>query len=218
MRTNFTGRLRAALLIWTGLTLLPAWLVTIRGLFDGEDYAWGVTDEIKGRGTSGYYFIAPLTALFGLSILALGWRGAMRPFHIMLAAWNVPLGILASLAALRNQEALRLRGDTLGVDVSLAHIAPAALGSVAAGSVALAALDKPGESEVQRKSPNRSLLTIALAVVPIQFLLLRAGKQHGLTDKFGVILTISQWALINVGLAKRSPSGTLPTSLPVQRA
>ena len=204
MATSFNGRLRTALLVWTGLTLLPAWLVTIRGLFDGEEYAWGVTNKIKGRGTTGYYFVAPLTAIFGLSILALGWRGVMRPFHIMLAAWNVPLGVLASLAAVRNREALRLRGDTLGVDVSLAHVAPAALGTVAAGSIALAILDKPSESDIQRSGPNRRLLTIALMVAPLQFLLLRTGRQHGLTDKLGVVLTIAQWALINVGLAKRS--------------
>jgi hypothetical protein len=39
--------------------------------------------------------------------------------------------------------------------------------------------------------------------MPIQFALLRTGKQHGLTDKLGVILTICQWTLINLGLRGR---------------
>lgn len=195
-------RLRTVLLIWTAATFLPAWLVTIRGLFDGEAYAWGVTETIKGRGISGYYPVAPAAALLGLSILTLGWRGAMRPFHLLLALWHIPLGVLASVAARRNRGALRLQGDTLGIDISLATVAPIVLGAAATGSACLALLERktiPAASS----PPNRPILTAAAALLPVQFVLLRNGEQNGLTDKLGVVLIIIQWVLINVGLAVR---------------
>jgi hypothetical protein len=203
MLGKVAGALRTVLLIWTGLMFLPAWLVTVRGLFDGEAYAWGVTERIRGNGTGGYYFLAPLLALYGLGLLALGWRGVTRPFHLLLALWHIPIGVGASLAARNNREALRIKGDTLGVDVSLADVAPVVLGGVAAGSLALAALD-PQDRALRGLPPrNRKLPALALAALPLQFILLRTGKHHGTTDKLGVILTISQWFLINVALALR---------------
>ncbi len=198
-----SAKLRNILLIWTGLSFLPAWLVTIRGLFDGDDYAWGVTERIRGRGAGGYYFLAPLTAFYGLALLALGWRGALRPFHIMLAIWHVPLGVIASVAALRNRDMLRLQGDTLGIDISLAKVAPVLFGSVAAGTLVLAVADQPEQQIPAWTTQNRRLLGLALSLVPLQFILLRSGKHHGPTDKIGVVLTIGQWLVINVGLAIR---------------
>jgi hypothetical protein len=197
------GVLRAALLIWTGLTFLPAWLVMIRGLFDGEAYSWGFSERIRGSGAGGSYPIIPPLVLYGLTLLALGWRGARRPFHVLLMLWHLPLGIAASLATRRNREALRLQGDTLGIDISLADIAPAVLGGIGLSAALLAALDGASPPGTRRPGVNKRLLGIAIGVMPIQFALLRTGKQHGLTDKLGVILTICQWTLINLGLRGR---------------
>ena len=204
-----SGRLRTLLLIWTGLTFLPAWLVTVRGLLEGDDYAWGVNETFSGRGTSGSYVACPAAAIFGLCILSAGWRGVMRPFHVLLAGWHIPLGIAASVAAIRSRETLRLRGDTLGIDVSLAPVAPVVLAVAAAGSVALAVIDNPATTAARRRRPNHRRLGVALVIAPLQLLLFRAGAQHGLTDKLGVILTIGQWLLINVSLAGKpvSPVG-----------
>ena len=193
--------LRSALLIWSAVIFLPAWLITIRGRFDGESYGWEVSSRIRGRGTGGYYPIAPVTAAYGLMLLALGWRGSGRPFHLMLAAWHGPLSVAATVASRRNREALRVQGDTLGIDFSLADVAPALLGGVAMGTAALAALEQNSEAQPRRRKPNRRLLALAAAIVPAQFLLLRAGEQNGLTDKLGVLLTIVQWIVISLGLA-----------------
>lgn len=195
--------LRPALLIWSAVTFLPAWLVTIRGLFDGEDYAWGVSDRIKGRGISGPYLLAPVTALYGIALLALGWHGVKRPFHLMLAAWHGPIAIATSIAAQRNREALRLQGDTLGIDISLADVAPVMLAGVAGGTAALAGLERNPEVTPRQASGSPRLLGLALALLPAQLVLLRAGEQNGQTDKLGVLLTIAQWTLINVALARK---------------
>ncbi len=206
MSARVAGSLRRGLLIWTAITFLPAWLVTVRGIFDGADYAWGVSQRIKGRGLAWPYPLAPATAALGLTILATGWRDIRHPFHLLLTLWHLPLAVGASLAARRNREALRLRGDTLDIDISLATVAPLVLGSAAAGAVALAILerDTPAPPETH---PDRRLLMIAAALLPGQFILLRAGEQDGLSDKLGVVLTILQWVLINVGLGRSTASG-----------
>ncbi len=201
MIIRIVGILRALLLVWSGIVFLPAWLVTIRGIFDGQAYAWGVTERIKGRGIRGHYFLAPLAALYGLTMLWLGWRGSTRPFHLMLLAWHVPLGAAASIAARRNREALRFQGDTLGVDVSLAVVAPVVLAGVAAGSVALTLLDQNDRDIPGWSVRNQRLLNAALGAIPLQAVLLRIGGQDGLIDRIGVILTILQWGAINLSFA-----------------
>jgi hypothetical protein len=50
---------------------------------------------------------------------------------------------------------------------------------------------------------NTTLLTISLAVLPLQYYLLRFGPPHDTTDAIGVFLTIAQWLLINIALARR---------------
>lgn len=209
MASRIVRGLRTVLLIWTGLLFVPAWLVMIRGLFDGDAYSWGFTERIRGRGTGGSYLIVPPLVLFGLSLLVLGWRGAARPFHLLLLLLHLPLGLLVSIAARRNRDALRIQGDTLGIDVSLADVAPVIFGGAAASAIAVASLDDFDRPVAPWSRRNRNLLGVAASLVPLQFALLRFGEQHGLTDKLGVILTITQWALINVGLALREEgSGT----------
>ena len=48
---------------------------------------------------------------------------------------------------------------------------------------------------------NRVLLALTLALLPIQFFLLRVGEQHGTNDQIGVLLTMLQWVALNVALA-----------------
>jgi hypothetical protein len=49
-------------------------------------------------------------------------------------------------------------------------------------------------------------MTLVIALVPIQFLLLRFGTQHGTNDQIGVILTMVQWILLNLSfVAWQSP-------------
>jgi hypothetical protein len=44
------------------------------------------------------------------------------------------------------------------------------------------------------------LLSIAAILLPIQFILLRFGEQHGTNDQIGVILTMLQLVVLNLGL------------------
>jgi hypothetical protein len=199
-------RLLKVILIWTMLTFIIVWLPLVRGLMDGESYQWGSMFwgfQFGGRGLRGDYWLLVLQALFGLTLLYLGWRGAQQPFHWLLLLWHIPLAMEATYNSLRSPEDYRFRGDTLGVDVSLAWVGPLLFGGVALLSILWVIRDlRRGKEKVVPPwtRSNRLLLLTAVSLLPIQFFLLRYGVPHGLTDQIGVILTMLQWMLINLGL------------------
>jgi len=199
-------RLLKAILIWTVLTLIIVWLPLVRGLMDGASYQWGNSAwgfQFGGRGLGGDYWFLLLQAAFGLILLYLGWRGARQPFHWMLLLWHIQLALQSIYNSWTSPEDYRFKGDTLGVDISLAWVGPLLFGGFALLSIWWVVRDiKSGQ---QRTAPqwtltNRVLLLIAVSLLPIQFVLLRFGPQHGPADQAGVILTMLQWVIINLGL------------------
>ena len=199
-------RLLKAILIWTVLTLIIVWLPLVRGLMDGDSYQWGNSAwgfQFGGRGLGGDYWFLLIQAAFGLVLLYLGWRGARQPFHWLLLLWHIQLALQSIYNSWTSPEDYRFKGDTLGVDISLAWVGPLLFGGFALLSIWWVLRDiKSGQ---QRTAPqwtlaNRVLLLIAVSLLPIQFVLLRFGPQHGPGDQAGVILTMLQWVLINLGL------------------
>jgi len=199
-------RLLKAILIWTVLTLIIVWLPLVRGLMDGASYQWGNSAwgfQFGGRGLGGDYWFLLLQAAFGLILLYLGWRGARQPFHWLLLLWHIQLALQSIYNSGTSPEDYRFKGDTLGVDISLAWVGPLLFGGFALLSIWWVVRDI--RSGQQRTAPqwtltNRVLLLIAVSLLPIQFVLLRFGPQHGPADQAGVILTMLQWVIINLGL------------------
>jgi hypothetical protein len=171
--------------------MIFTWLPLIRGAMDGTSYAWGAGYfglRVGGSGVGGHYWLLLVQGLVGLSILALGWRGARSPFHALLLLWH---GLLASSAvhsALTNPDQYRFRGDTMGIDISLAWAGPLFFGGFFLLALLWVVRDvRRGE---RRSVPawsrsNSSWLALMLLLLPIQFALLRLGEPHGLTDKIG---------------------------------
>jgi len=209
MQTWKPDRLLKAILIWTMITAILVWLPLIRGLMDGETYQWGSAlwgIQLGGRGVGGDYWLLPLQAGFVIWLLYLGWRGAKRPFHWLLLLWHLPLSIGVTSVALRFPDDFRFRGDTFGVDVSLAWVGPLLFGGFALLSLIWVARDlrrNQPRAIMPLQHANRILLTLMLSLLPVQFALLRFGEPHGTTDKIGVLLTMLQWVGLNVAFASR---------------
>jgi hypothetical protein len=51
---------------------------------------------------------------------------------------------------------------------------------------------------------NKALGFSLIALLPIQFFLLRFGEPHGTTDQMGVVLTILQWMVVGTALRPRT--------------
>lgn len=199
-------RILKAILIWTMITMILVWLPLVRGVMDGESYQWGNSFwgmHVGGSGVGGQYWLLVLQAAFGLALLYLGWRGARQPFHWLLLLWHIPLGVQAFYDAFTSPGDYRFRGDTLGVDVSLAWVGPLFFGGFALLALFWVVRDLKKNREkvfIAWTRTNRILLVIVLSLLPIQFVLLRFGEQHGPRDQAGVILTMLQWLLITLAL------------------
>ncbi len=209
-------RLLKGILILTSATMIVTWLPLVRGIMDGSSYKWGqsfIGISLSGNGVSGQYWVLVLQAVVGISLVYLGWRGARPPFHWLLLLWNVPSAVNAFYNSIRFPEEYRFQGDTLGVDVSVAWVGPLFWGSLALLSIVWVVRDlkRGGGREVPTWTRrNTILMTLVIALVPIQFLLLRFGTPHGPNDQIGVILTMVQWILLNLSfVAWRIPVSDL---------
>jgi hypothetical protein len=207
---------------WTTLLGILFWLPLIRSVMDGSSYSWAL-GPFAGRGLGGDYgFVAAGAAVF-TTLLYLGWRG-IRPTLTVIAllALHAPLLLVTILAAIDNPDELRFRGDTLGIDISLAWVLPA----VFAGFTALMLywlLRRRSRATipVPWTRINRWLLGVAIGLLPVQFILLRGPNDA--TDPAGVIATIVQWLLIATavrpfGVARdihpQEPAGAAATTSP----
>jgi hypothetical protein len=208
-------RLLRVLLAWTAVTTLPFWLPLVRSLMDGDSYEWGFF-RFRGHGLHGDLWLPAVSVLLGLAIRWLGWRGARLPFHALLLLWLVPIGAGATVLSIMRPEDFRFEGDTMGLSIPLAPVGILLFGGFAVLAVVWVIRDL--RSGRRRESPpwtraNTILVSGLLALLPIQFILLRFGEPHGTTDKIGVVITIAQWLLVGAALRpwKAEPSPALPS-------
>jgi hypothetical protein len=199
-------RLLRAILIWTAVTLIIVWLPFVRGLMDGNTYEWGNSffgKQFGGHGVNGDYWLPVIQAIFGIALLYLGWRGARPPFHGLLLLWQILMVAQACYNSFTSPEDYRFQGDTFGIDVSLAWVGPVFTGGFVLLSIFWVLRDlRTRQSRLvpEWSRANFVFLLIVLGLLPIQFVLLRFGEPHGTRDQVGVILTMTQWILINCAL------------------
>jgi hypothetical protein len=197
------------LLGWTSLTMLLGWLPFIRTPMDGATYTWGVAwwgMAAGGTGLTLQYWVPVVTVALGVAIVALGCRGARAPFPWLLLGWHAALFSNFTHMALTSPESFRFQGDTAGIDFSLAWVGPLLTGAFLAAALFWVVRDRrKGGAHVPPAwgRVNTVWLGALIALLPVQFVLLRFGEPHGTTDLVGVIITIVQWMLLPTALRPR---------------
>jgi hypothetical protein len=205
-------RLLKLILILTSITMTVVWLPMIRGLMDGETYAWALTflgTDYGGKGLGGQYWVVALEAAWAIAILYLGWRGARPPFYWLLLLWNVSGAINSFYNSIKFPDDYRFQGDTLGINFSVAWIGPLFWSVLTFLSILWFIRQRRSsvaESQLTWSGSNKLFTIVALAFLPLQFILLRFGAPLSTMDQAGVILTLLQWVILNLAFAKRSPS------------
>lgn len=189
-------------LFGTSLTFILTWLPLVRGLLDGDSYRWGLRYfgiSFAGASVGGDYWLLALQAALMFAIYFLGMRGARPPFHGLLLTWHGLLSLNALYDALITPGGTTIHGDTLGIEIDVTVIALVAYG----GLTLLALLWVLGDlhsREMKQVFPwhrrNTVALTLVLALLPVQYFLLRFDASGNQSDVIGVLLTIPQGLLL----------------------
>ncbi len=184
------------------------WLPLVRSIFDGNSYLWGNNyfgHAVNGAGMSGDLWYLVVVSAFGLLVLY-SLQRHWRPLGTILATtWLTVLLVDSVYSWLAVPEGNWFHGDTLGIHLNLSLIAPVVFTLVLLASIFLCKQNREqgGSSAIPLQKNNRRRLLWLGALLPIQFVLLRFGQPHGLSDQIGVIITILQWLLMGWALAYR---------------
>lgn len=195
-------RIQLLLMSWLTLLFLTAWLPLLRGAMDGPGYEWSgglLGFEYKGAGLSGDYPFIMAKAAIAIALLFYGWRRPNGGFRIALVGWLALMLADTLFNVFTAPEAFRFRGDTLGIDISLAAMAPALDAAMLLLGAAWA-LKAPALPVPPLARANFVLLSTAAALLPAQYLLLSRGAGQDASDVAGVLLTILGWFLLSFGL------------------
>lgn len=210
MNTWRADRLLRILLAFTSLSFLLAWLPFVRCPMDGNSYTWGIgwwMFSVGGRGLSLHYLLPVAQVALGVAILALGSRGARLPFHWLLLAWHTALFTSFTYSSVTNPDGFMFRGETAGIEFSLAWVGPLFTGAILAASIFWVVRDLRTQRPRQVAPwcrANTIWLGGLIALLPIQFVLLRFGPPSGTTDLIGVVMIVGQWMLLTDALKPRS--------------
>lgn len=191
---------RVALMVGLTAAFVMAWLPLIRSLLDGPTYEWGLTlfgRQFSGAGLSGDYWFVSLEATFGVILLFLGWRAPGALFKILSLFFTGAMFADTLYSAFVLGEGQTFEGATLGVAVSVGTIFMVLYGLMFALALVWAAFGRPGRPP-RWSIANSALLTLAILLLPVQYLLLSTGEGREISDQFGVLITMGQWLLVSL--------------------
>jgi hypothetical protein len=205
-------RILKALVFWITYMLVFSWLPLVRILMDGDSYRWGTTHFGVAFSAAGWEANAWLLVFKSSLLIGLLWgalRGANALFRVVLLVWSLALAADVMHTVITDSDGFEFHGETLGIHLNLGW--PVVL--VTCGFTALAlfwVIRDWRRGGTARRVPwtagNTRGVIIFLALLPLQFLLLRFGEPYGTTDAIGVLVTIASCPLLAWALYPRSPS------------
>ena len=183
--------------IWIAVRTTLPWLVTFRLTLEGAGYSWG--SEYFGHmfHSSGLSRVDVVVVYLLLAVgiaLLLGLRRHRFSVYAPLTVAYLAVFAANALYQLLSGEPVLFEGATLGVNVNITAVFLV----LQFGMFLIALLWWYGVRDIREGpgsgplgSARRTLLKIAVSIIPIQIVLLVVGEPHALTDEIGVILTLA---------------------------
>jgi hypothetical protein len=202
MRRSWDQRLFGVLWFWISLRTLIPWLVFFRLTFEGDSYRWGTTYFGKSFSSSGLaradFLLIYFLLAIGITILYQLRRYKFRIAAPILVAF---LGVLGAdaLFDLVGGDPIIFRGDTLGINIDVSVLFFTLQFGMFGLAIAWWVGVRDGAVHLNSVPLNKFGKTLALlcaGIAPLQIYLLMSGEPHGTSDQIGVIMTLTQGALL----------------------
>ncbi|MFY0627418.1 MAG: ubiquinol cytochrome C oxidoreductase [Reichenbachiella sp.] len=178
------------------ITFMIVWLPFIRSLFDGETYEWGTNYfgyYIGGKGvTASFIYLIIQMAFYIILMKSIYWIQNRNIFYALISLWFVNSFGNILFEVYQDGDAM-FHGDTMNVHISILWIV-IPLSALALALIIATIISDKNRTEVNIpwNYKNKVLAYIIFGFIPIQYLLLAFGETHGISDKIGVIISISQ--------------------------
>jgi hypothetical protein len=214
MAQSRTGAvLRNVAILICAFTFIIAWLPLVRSVLDGPSYQWGAEyfgHRLGGAGLGGDFWFLLVQGAFALALLYFGFRRAGWFAYALICVWLGANFANVLHSYFFQDGGIEFHGDTLGVAVNITLAAAALFGAGLAAAIVGALLEHAGGQRPPQfhwRGVNTSILALALALAPIQFVLLRYAVGRELADQIGVILTMTQWLMLVIAfsIARKEP-------------
>ncbi|MEM7351494.1 MAG: hypothetical protein AAF657_11850 [Acidobacteriota bacterium] len=195
------NRLFGVVMAWTVFTTVFVWLPIVRALARPDGYQWGFFG-LRGEGLSGPFWIFPPLALYSALLFGHAWWGHRGLFRSMLLLWHIAWAGMLIGSAFAFGNAARWQGQGWGFDFPIPIIALAY--SIFTLLVILwAVLDwrQSERPEIPRWTPKNSRrLGVAVALLPVAYLLFRLGTNYNWVTALAIGVTIVQWVTFSEAL------------------
>lgn len=202
IRRSWDQLLFGILWFWISCRTLIPWLVFFRLTFEGDSYRWGTTYFGRPFYSNGLARADFLLIYFQLAVgVIILYQLRRYRFRIAAPILVAFLGVLGAdaLFDLVGGDPIIFQGDTLGINIDVSvlfftlqfgmfGLAVAWWVGVRDGAVHL--------NSVPLSKFRKHVAWICAGIVPLQIFLLMSGEPHGQSDQIGVIMTLTQGALL----------------------
>lgn len=194
MTPRTAWRLFGALMFWTVVTSLFAWLPLVRIIGRPEGYTWAILG-LSGSGTDGPFWIFAALTAYVLVMLRALVRGPRRLSYALVLPWHVLVTAVILVGVIQGGAGAALQGQGLRFEIPLWVLAfpfVAFTGVVVAWVIA----DRQtGGTPVAGAWTRRNTvhLTASLALLGVALALFRAGTNYNWVTALAIVATVAHW-------------------------
>ena len=197
MKKTIEERMFDALMFWTIVTGIFAWLPLVRILGRPDGYSWAILG-LSGTGTEGPFWIFVLLTAWVLTMLFTTFRGPRAVAYPLLLLWHVALTGVVVAGVVQGGTTATWQGQGLRWAIPLwVLIVPFAAFTVLAALWIARDRRRGGKADRREWSRASSVrLAGSLVLLVVALILFRAGDNYNWVTAAAILTTIGHWALL----------------------
>lgn len=194
MTSHTVGRLFGALVGWTAVTSIFAWLPLVRILGRPDGYHWRVLG-LSGSGTDGPFWIFIVLTIYVGAMLWTLIRGPRWLSYTLVVPWHGCLSGVVAAGLVQGGSEATMQGQGLRWEIPLGLLAVAFLLGAGVAIAWVVGDRRTGSTPVAPpwSARNTFRLVLSLALLGVALLLFRAGTNYDMVTALAIVATVAHW-------------------------